>query len=98
MPIPKVSEVIPRWKLFSREIESDLSIYHRRDIGEWFTGEMSSRKLLVLTDGLPDESWFKMSVRAFLKKTEEDEKKQERKSVSSLIFAQLHGQEMTKNA
>lgn len=45
--------------MYSREIASDVSLYHHRSITEWLRGEMSSRELLIILDGLPDESSFK---------------------------------------
>lgn len=87
-----MSEALGRWKLFPREIESDLSLYHRRDIGEWFEGRMSSRKLLTLLDGLPSDSWYKISVEAFLKEYAEEQERLHRQDVKSVIFAQLQGQ------
>jgi len=41
------------------EIESDLSRYHRRSIGDWWRGVMSSRELMALVRHLPEESAFK---------------------------------------
>lgn len=55
---------------------------------------MSSRKLLVLTDGLPDDSWYKLSVQALLKKMAEDKERARRAEVKGLIHAQLHGQKL----
>jgi hypothetical protein len=40
--------------VFSREIESDLLRFYRLDIRDWFTGDMDSRRLIALLDGLPD--------------------------------------------
>lgn len=42
---------------FPREIEADL-LFRGIDIGDWHRGEMSSRRLLVLVDALPDDSRF----------------------------------------
>lgn len=53
-------EALTAWRWYAREIESDLSLYHRRSIKEWLRGDtMDSRELLVLLDGLPDKSMFK---------------------------------------
>jgi hypothetical protein len=89
-----VGEAIPRWRLFPREIEHDLSYYHDRDIADWHEGRMSSRKLLVLTDGLPDDSWYKLSVQALIKRMAEDKERARRSEVKNLIFAQLTGQKV----
>lgn len=45
--------------MFSREIEADLLRFYRLDIRDWFTGDLDSRRLIALLDGLPDESSFK---------------------------------------
>jgi hypothetical protein len=45
------------------EIESDLSRYHRRDIGEWWNGALSSRKLWAFIVHLPDDSATKTAMR-----------------------------------
>lgn len=55
----KVASALEVWLLFSREIEADLLRFYRLDIRDWFTGEMDSRRLIALLDGLPDESSFK---------------------------------------
>jgi hypothetical protein len=54
-----VVEALQVWRLFPTLIESELSLHHRRSIGEWHRGTMSSRELLVLLAGLPDTSRFK---------------------------------------
>lgn len=56
---PKVTDAFLIWRWFAREIEADLLRYYRIDIRDWFTGDMDSRRLLSLLDGLPDESTFK---------------------------------------
>ena len=88
---------MPRWRLFPREIECDLSLYHHIDIGEWHVGNLSSRKLLALLDGLPDESWYKLSVARFIQEMEDEQQSVEITDVRSLIFAQLHGQRIEAN-
>lgn len=87
--------MVPRWKLFPREIESDLSLYHRIDIGDWHEGKVSSRKLLTLLDGLPYESWYKLSVQKFIEDMAEEEERLYRQDIKGLIFAQLTGQEVS---
>lgn len=53
-------EALKLWRLFPTQIESDLQINcHGRRISEWHRGTMSSRELLTLLDGLPDDSKFK---------------------------------------
>lgn len=52
-------EALRIWKTVPTEIESDLSRFHRRRIGDWHLGQMSSRELLALLDNLPDDSQFK---------------------------------------
>lgn len=94
MVTPKVAEAIPRWRLFPREIEHDLSLYHNRDIGDWHEGRMTSRKLLVLLDGLPDDSWYKLSARALIQKVKDDKERALKAEVKGLIFAQLTGQKV----
>ena len=46
-------------RLWPTEIEADLSRYHRRSIGDWWQGRMSSRELLVLLRHLPEDSAYK---------------------------------------
>lgn len=46
-------------RLYPTQIESGLSLFHHRSIGEWYRGEMSSRELLVLIEELPEKSKFK---------------------------------------
>lgn len=59
MRTPKVWEVLARIRLWPREIEADLHRYYRLDVADWHDGALTSRKLLVLLDQLPDESRFK---------------------------------------
>ena len=47
------------WRWFSREIEADLLRYYQVDMRDWMRGELDSRRVLALLDGLPDESSFK---------------------------------------
>ena len=89
---PKVTEMLPRWKLFPREIENDLSLYHHRDIGEWFEGTLSSRKLLTYLDGLPNDSWYKLRVLEYMEEVRAANERAHARDVHGLIFAQLTGQ------
>lgn len=48
------------WRLFPTQIESDLRIHcHGLRIADWHSGRLSSRELLVLLNGLPEDSEFK---------------------------------------
>lgn len=86
-------EAIPLWKLFPREIEAGLETYYPgREIGQWHTGEISSRKLLVLVDGFPSDSWYRMRAERWVKDMKEEEERRYRLDVSGLIYAQLSGQ------
>lgn len=87
-----MTEAVPRWKLFPREIESDLSLYHLTDFGDWFRGRLSSRKLINLLDGLPADSWYKVSVYEFTREVAEETERKYGDEVRGHIFAQLHGQ------
>ena len=89
-----MAEAIPRWRLFPREIEHDLSLYHDRDIGDWHEGRMTSRKLLVLLDGLPDDSWYKLSARAMIERVKKDAERAHKAEIKSLIHGQLYGQKL----
>lgn len=63
-PIPKVREILPTWRKYPTEIAYDLSVVHRRHIGEWHRGEMSSRELIELLEPLPCcTSAFKTALR-----------------------------------
>ncbi len=81
-----------RWRVFPREIESNLALYYQIDIGDWFEGKVSSRKLLTLLDGLPAESWYKQSTERFVNEMREEQKNRFSRDVKGLIFAQLTGQ------
>lgn len=50
-------------RTFPREIRSDLSHYHHRNIGEWWQGAMTSAELLDLVEFLPDESSYQTARR-----------------------------------
>ena len=50
------------WRKYAGQIESDL-LCRGIDIKDWHQGGMSSRRLLVLLEHLPDESAFKTAVR-----------------------------------
>lgn len=84
--------MVPRWKLFAREIECDLSIYHRLDIGDWHEGRVSSRKVLTLLDGLPNDCWYKISVQQYIAEFTDEQERKYATDVGSLIFGQLTGQ------
>lgn len=71
-----------------------MSLYHHRDIEDWHTGKMSSRKLLVLTDGLEYDSWYKTAGRVLMERVREDEEQRYAAGVRTMMFAQLHGQKM----
>lgn len=92
LPTPKVTEALPRWRVFAREIECDLSLYHHRDISDWHTGKLSSRTLLNFLDGLPGESWYKISAAAFVEEVKEEQERLYKQDVRNLIRAQLMGQ------
>lgn len=87
-------EMAPRWKIFPREIESDLSLYHHIDIGDWHEGRLSSRKAITLLDGLPNDSWYKLSVAMFAEEVKEETERAYGNEVRGHIWAQLHGQLM----
>lgn len=53
---------------------------------------MTSRRLLVLLDGLPEDSWYKLSARALIQKIKDDAERAERSEIKGLIHAQLYGQ------
>lgn len=48
------------------------SHYSNTNIGDWHTGVMSSRELIALAEGLPDDSWFKCQLRADIEQAEEE--------------------------
>lgn len=52
-------ETLARIRLWPREIEADLQRYYHLDVADWHTGRLSSRRLLVLLDQLPDASRYK---------------------------------------
>lgn len=85
-------ELLPRWRLFAREIECDLSIYHRLDIGEWHEGRVSSRKVITLLDGLTNDCWYKLSLQRYIAEYKDEQEHKYSSDVGGLIFAQLTGQ------
>jgi hypothetical protein len=59
-----VRQALSVWMLFPTQIETDLKAHYPGcSIGQWHRGEMSSRELLVLLNGLPDRSRFKGALR-----------------------------------
>jgi hypothetical protein len=46
---------------FPAQLESGISLFHHRSIGEWHRGDMSSRELLALIEELPETSTFKIA-------------------------------------
>jgi hypothetical protein len=55
---------------------------------------MTSRRFLVLIDGLPDDSWYKLSARALIQKLKDDAERAQKAEVKSFIHAQLYGQKL----
>lgn len=60
----------------------------------WHRGEMSSREFLVLTDGMPEDSWYRVSGRLLMDRLREEEEQRYADGVRTMMFAQLHGQKM----
>lgn len=88
-----MAEALLRWRLFPREIECGLRAHYSGvSIGMWHVGEMSSREFMVLTDGMPDDSWYKLSAHSLVERVKEDEERSYRMDVQRLIRAQLMGQ------
>jgi len=52
---PKTAEVVALLRLFPEEIEADL-LSRQIDIADWWRGEMTSRRLWVLIEHLPETS------------------------------------------
>lgn len=57
--IPKVFDALLIWRWYCREIEADFQHHYNIDIADWVRGHMTSRRLIALLDGLPEESMFK---------------------------------------
>ncbi|MGH3439978.1 MAG: hypothetical protein ACRDRN_26485 [Sciscionella sp.] len=55
---PKTPEVVQLLRYFPEEVEAGLASYPGRDVAQWWRGEMSSRLLLVLIEGLPPDSAY----------------------------------------
>lgn len=53
---------------------------------------MSSRKLLAFTDGLPEDSWYRVSGRLLMERMKEDEERKYAADVRRMMSAQLQGQ------
>lgn len=89
-----MTEALPRWKVFPREIESGLDQYSKFDIEDWHAGRLSSRKLLAILDGLDGESWYKISAAAFVDEMKAEQERLYKRDVQNLIRAQLMGQKV----
>ena len=50
-------------RFFPHEIEADLAAVYNVDIADWHCGVLSSRRLLVLLEGLPDDARFNVARR-----------------------------------
>lgn len=55
---PKVGEAFGIWRWYSREITADLLRFYNEDIRDWYRGDMESSRLLLLLEGLPQDSTF----------------------------------------
>lgn len=52
------------WRAYAEQLEGSLEAkYHRDILGEWISGTLSSRKLIVLIHGLDGESWYWSTVK-----------------------------------
>lgn len=51
--------VIVQLRRWPKQIEADLQREYRIDIADWYRGDMSSRRLLVLLDELSENSGYK---------------------------------------
>jgi hypothetical protein len=58
-----VAAALALWLRFPTELESDLSEFHNRSIGEWHDGTMTSRQLLVFAKHMNERGAFKKSAR-----------------------------------
>jgi hypothetical protein len=58
-----VHEALWIWRQYPKQIASDLSRFHRRQVREWHDGEMSSYDLLVLLEFMDDEGALKSALR-----------------------------------
>lgn len=86
-----MAEALEIWKRYPKEIESGLdSECHGRSIEQWHRGEMSSRKLMVLVEGLSAESWFKQRLVADLAR----EKAEKERAEMLAAHADIHGRLM----
>lgn len=54
-------EALKLLRLYPTQIESGLLLFTPHDIGQWYRGELSSRKLLVILEELPETSLFKIA-------------------------------------
>lgn len=80
-----------RVKKYPREIETCLQAhYHNADIGQWWRGEMSSRKLINLIDGLPGDSWFWTVVRLDHERIEEQNQLDAARDVKQRNVSELY--------
>lgn len=59
---PKIIEALKFVRAYPHEIEADLA-FRGVDILDWHRGDMSSRRLLVLLEGLPEDSLFRTAMR-----------------------------------
>jgi hypothetical protein len=89
---------LARWRRYPREIESDLEV-RGIDLGAWHRRELrdgrpilSSRKLIILTDGLlpSDHSWFKLAAYADADKAKAKEDAEKTKAARNPKLASLY--------
>lgn len=94
---PKIVEAVDRWLWHPHEIEHDLEAYTKHTIGDWFSGELSSRRFLVLIDGLVADSrstggWYGNAIRADWEEKREDEAIKAEKAIRAVNKAEITGQ------
>lgn len=86
-----MGEALLLFRRYPKQIESGLETeYPGRDIGQWHRGEMSSRKLMVLIEGLSAESWLKQSVNSDIAR----EKADAERAALLAAHADVHGRLM----
>lgn len=81
------------WLKYPKQIESGLCTeYPGLDIGQWHRGEMSSRKLIVLIEGLSGDSWFKQSLNADLKEAAAQRRREQMAESAADFEGRLRGE------
>lgn len=92
---PKVVEAITVWIAWPHEIEFDLENYTKYSIKDWLRGKMSSRKFMMLLEGIINshqESWLRFVVQRDAAQARQEYEDRLEAEVKAVNKAQMHNQ------